>query len=180
MTNFRKFAASSVIAAMLATSATPAFAIPNISKAAATGYDGSVLEEASEYRRWRHRRRRNRVDAGDIIAGIGILAGIAIIADAASKSNKRDRDRRAERNDYPAERYPDQAPPPASNGNDIGSAVSTCSTAAERSAGEGTRVNEVRSATRDGDGWRVSGDLSDNRSFDCGVSNGNVDFIQLS
>jgi len=177
MTKFRKIAASSVIAAMLATSATPAFAIPSISKAAATGHDGHVLEEATDYRRYRRYRRRHRVGAGDIIAGIGILAGIAIIADAASKSNKRDR--RRDRSDYP-ERYPQQAPAPASYGNDIGGAVSACSDAVERSAGEGARVDQVRSATRDNDGWRVSGDLSDNRSFDCGVSNGNVDFIQLN
>lgn len=188
MTIIRKFASSSVIAAMLATSFTPALAAPAISKAAATGHDGTILEQVSEYRRYR--RHRNRVDAGDVLTGIGILAGIAIIASAANKSDKRRDDRRDERNDYPDQRYPsqnypeenypDQPPPQSSYNNDIGSAVSSCTNAAERRAGGGVRVNEVRSATRDGNGWRVSGDLSDNRRFDCGVTGNNIDFVQIA
>jgi hypothetical protein len=51
-----------------------------------------------------------------------------------------------------------------------------CSNAAER---DGARVNEIRSVTRDGDGWRVEGGLSggQDESFTCGATNGEVDFV---
>lgn len=156
-------------------------ALPAI--AASTSHDtakAGSYEQASNYRRGWNNRHRDRVDAGDILTGIGILAGIAIIADAASKSNRN-------RNDAPPpppERYPDDysydaAAPRA--GNDIGSAVEACSAAAERSAGGDARVEEIRSATRDGSGWRVEGSLSGNGSdgFICGANGGVVDFIQL-
>lgn len=195
MTIIRKLAGSSVIAAMAASSLTPAYAAPSVSRSAAAGQDSSIFEQASDYRR--HRRHRDRVDAGDVIAGIGILAGIAIIASAASKSNKRRDDRRdyPDQQRYPEQRYPDQRYPdqsypdenypeqssaPSLSGDDIGSAVSSCTNAAERRAGSGVRVNEVRSASREGNGWRVSGNLSDNRRFDCGVTGSNVDFVQIA
>ncbi len=173
MTFFRKTAAGSVAFAMVATGLTPAFAATSTHPANISGHKGPVLEQASDYRRWRRHRHRDRVDAGDIIAGIGILAGIAIIADAASKSSKRER-RSDRRSDYP---HPERRYP---SSNDLGAAVSACSNAAETAAGDGTRVDEIRSATRDGEGWRVSGYLSGNRGFDCGVTAGNVDFIQLN
>lgn len=191
-------AVSSVLAAILLSIAPSA--------GAATGFSADVsmpdaldaapaapaYDEASEYygryRRY-HRHRRRGPDAGDIIAGIGIIAGIAIIADAVSKNSKRrdgdrDYDSRTERNDerdYDRDRH-DAQDRRVSQGypaNDLGSAVSACSTAAEQSAGGEVRVQEIRSATRDGKGWRVSGDLDDARSFDCGVSNRGVDFVQL-
>lgn len=146
-------------------------------------------EDNSDGRRRRHR--RGRVSAGDIFTGIAILGGIAIIADAASKSNKRTR------NDYPPQNVPQQNFPqqnfpqqnfPQQNdqngfgGNDIGSAVNICSNAAVQSAGNQYQVNQIRSVTRDGQGWRVEGNLigPDSAGFSCGVSNGNVQFIQLN
>jgi hypothetical protein len=135
------------------------------SPAVSQSYDG-------HRRRWRH---RNRVDAGDILTGIGILAGIAIIADAASKSDKRERnepryeERRDDRND-------DQ---PVYQDNDLGTAVSACTDAAERSAGNGARVSEVRSVTREGEGWRVEGDLNQD-SFTCAATGGQVDYIRIN
>ncbi len=142
-------------------------------------------EDNADRRRRRHR--RGRVRAGDVFAGIAILGGIAIIADAASKSKKR------HRNDYPPQSYPPQNYPqqnvPQRNNsqggfgdNDIGSAVNICSNAALQSAGNQYQVNQIRSVTRDGQGWRVEGSLvgPDQAGFSCGVANGNVQFIQLN
>ncbi|MEP7350728.1 MAG: hypothetical protein ABI668_12380 [Sphingorhabdus sp.] len=160
-------------AAILATSAAPAMAaIPR------HGSD-SVMTASGEYngwgRRYRHRH-HDRVDGGDILAGIAVLAGIAIIADAASKDSRRERAPQP----YPEDNRPYDSSD-SDNGNDVGSAVQSCSAAAERSAGENARVDEIRSVTRDGAGWRVEGDLSggDASNFVCGTTNGQVDFIEL-
>jgi hypothetical protein len=125
------------------------------------------------------RRHHDRVDGGDILTGIGILAGIAIIASAASKSNKRS-DRDNER--YPT-RYPDNSQNRTTASNDVGVAVSACSNAAERSAGSDARVQEIRSVTRDGAAWQVEGTIGGGRSnsdsFSCAATNGEVDYIRL-
>lgn len=128
--------------------------------------------QSSDYhgRRWRH---RDRVDAGDILTGIGILAGIAIIADAASKSDKKDRDE---------PHYDDRSDDrPVYQDNDLGQAVTLCSDAAERSAGNGARVREIRSVTSENNGWRVQGQLDGDyaRGFDCSAVNGRVDYVRL-
>jgi hypothetical protein len=155
-------------AAMLAVTPMPSFAANMAAPAKADGAD-HILQQSNDghRRRWRH---RDRVDAGDVIAGIGILAGIAIIADAASKADKRDRDepRYEERRDEP----------PVYQDNDLGTAVNVCTDAAERSMGNGARVSEIRSVTREGEGWRVEGDLNNN-SFNCAATNGRVDYIRL-
>jgi hypothetical protein len=127
----------------------------------------------------RHNRHHDRVDGGDILAGIGILAGIAIVAGAVSNSSKKART---------SKRYPDQYPQSDDNssyrssGDDVGAAVSACSQAAERSSGNGTRVDEIRSVTRDGSAWLVEGALGGGRnsgSFRCSATYGQVDYIRL-
>ncbi len=63
------------------------------------------------YRGYRGYRHRDRIDGGDVLAGILIIGGIAAIAGAASK-NARDRrydDRRYDDRSNPS-RYPDQRP----------------------------------------------------------------------
>ncbi len=169
-----KSALSVAAIAMTAGSALPAIAATSSHAVAKS----SAYEQGADYRRGGWGRHRDKVDAGDILTGIGILAGIAIIASAASKN---DRDRRDEP-PPPPERYPDDigyAAPSA--GNDIGSAVELCSAAAENRAGNDARVEEIRSATRDGNGWRVEGTLSGYGAagFTCGAHDGVVDFIQL-
>lgn len=186
MTIYRKLAVGSAAVAFAAAVSTPASAATGFEPAALQAeIAGGQYEEASEYfgrygryRRYRHYRRRRGPSAGDIIAGIGIIAGIAVIADAASKnSRRRDRDR------YPERRrdrdYPDRRASQNSASSDISFAIAQCSDAAERSAGENVRVEEIRSATRDGGSWRISGDLNDGRTFDCGASANGVDFVQL-
>ena len=114
--------------------------------------------------------------AGDVLTGIGILAGIAILAGAASDADKQSRSepRYDDRSDYPQ-----QDRPVYQDGNEVGSAVSVCTDAAERSAGNNTRVSEIRSVTRDGNGWRVEGDLN-NDSFTCAATDGRVDYIRIN
>jgi hypothetical protein len=170
MTFLNKSVLASGAAALLATTPMPSFAATIIKKSDSWSAGDSIEQAADGHRRrWRH---RDRVDAGDVIAGIGILAGIAIIADAASKSDKRDRDR-----DEP--RYEDRRDDrPVYDNNDLGAAVSACTDAAERSVNDGSRVREVRSVTSEGNGWRVEGEL-ENDSFTCATVNGQVDYVRI-
>lgn len=159
--------------ALLATTPLPILAA-DLAKPTTARSSADVLGQSSDghRRRWRH---RDRVDGGDILAGIGILAGIAIIADAASKADHRDRNEpRYE------ERYENRSEDrPVYQDDDLGTAVSACTDAAERSVGNGERVREIRSVTRDGGGWRVEGELSQD-SFTCAATNGRVDYVRIN
>jgi hypothetical protein len=170
---FAKALLASGTAAMLAVTPMPLMAA-NMGQKSEAKSAGDVMQQSADgyRRRWRH---RDRIDGGDILTGIGILAGIAIIADAASKADKRDREepRYDDRND---DRRDDR---PAYQDNDLGTAVSACTDAAERSAGDGARVSEIRSVTRDGNGWRVEGDL-DQDGFTCAATGGKVDYIRIN
>jgi hypothetical protein len=197
MTSFRAIVLSSAALALLATSAAPAIAA-NITKPVSVSSAGDDMQSASDYHR-RYRHHRDRVDAGDVIAGIGILAGIAIIADVASKAKKDKRRTSGDRypGDYSQDRYPqDRSPEDRSDtrpynpsgpsdrnysaGNDLGAAVDACSRAAEQSAGGNARVEEIRSVTREGAGWQVLGRLNGTaRGFSCTTSNGVVDTIRM-
>ncbi len=169
-----KLILASGAAAMLATTPMASMAATMGHPAVATSV-GDVLHQAADGHR-RHYRHRDRVDGGDILTGIGILAGIAIIAGAASEAKKQSRNepRYEDRTDYP--RNDDR---PVSKDNDLGSAVSACTDAAERSAGNNARVSEIRSVTRDGNGWRVEGDLN-NDGFTCAATDGRVDYIRIN
>jgi hypothetical protein len=171
-------------AAFIMTSALPLSAANIRSRAAPQELDDMVTSQVHDgHRRHYHYRHRHhdRVDGGDILAGIGILAGIAIIADAASKSDGPTRRRDARptyRNSAPAR---DDFEPRGNYGTDLGSAVTACTDAAERSAGDNARVQEIRSVTRKGQGWHVEGELDrgNNRSFSCSTSDGRVDEVRL-
>lgn len=168
---FRKVALTIGTAAVVVTSAVPAMAAVSLDRGK------TVLTSAGEYDGWNrgHYRHRDKVDGGDILTGIAILAGIAIVAGAASKGDKRNRNSDRYPNDYPQDNRRDAN---VFRGNDVGTAVQTCTSAAERGS---ARVEEIRSVTRDGDGWRVEGDLSggEDQNFTCGSTNGDVDFIQF-
>ena len=170
MGNFSRGALAIGTAAILMTSTAPVMAAVWLEQ------DKTVLTAAGEYNGWNRRRyrHRDRIDGGDILAGVAILAGIAIVAEAASKDSQRGRDR------YPGDNYPQDSRRDSnvSRGNDVGTAVETCSVAAERN---NSRVDEIRSVTRDGNGWRVEGGLTGGevRNFTCGTTNGEVDFIQF-
>jgi hypothetical protein len=171
-----KFALGSSGAALLLTAAVPAMAVETPGRVVS-----NIDQTQTDYRRWG--RHHERISGDDILTGIGILTGIAILADIVSKSDKRNQRERQPEPRYEPRNEPVPYPPIASSdaGDDIGVAVSTCSQAAERSAGEGNRVQEIRSAVREGNAWRVDDILSgkSTNSFSCGVTNGRIDFVKL-
>ncbi len=139
---------------------------------------------ANDHRGWRDH--DDGIDGGDILTGIGILTGIAVLADVLGGSgNHRERAPQSRNQDSYPQNYPSQNAPLQSEsaaGNDVGSAVTLCSNAAERSAGGSARVQQINSVTRDGNGWRVEGALSGNgaRGFTCAASGGQVDYVRMA
>lgn len=140
--------------------------------------------EARHRRHWHH---RDRVDAGDVIAGIFLIGAIAAIADSAGKSRDRDRDRRNE--DYRYEPQPrdedyrgapqrdDRQWVPGSNSAET-RAVDACSWAAEGDLGEDARVGQIDDVVEQDRGWRVTGNVaapgSMPRDFACTYRSGRV------
>lgn len=163
-----RLAAMLASAAALSLSATPALA---------QGWGGG----------WGHHRHRDRVDAGDVLAGILIIGGIAAIASAAS-SHKGDRseDRRDdERPEYPRDRAANYG----GNDNDrqweqnapqnigVDSAVSRCVGEVSHGSNRGTSVESIN---RDGDGWRVQGQTGEGAYFTCSVDgSGQIRNVQV-
>ncbi len=170
---------SSAFAAALAMAATPAtaaeFAAPDVVRTAVAPSGPAAWESdavsVERYRGYRgHRgyrgRYRNRIDGGDILAGVLVLGGIAAIASAASRNNERRYDdRRYDNQRYDNQRYDDRRAPTRSSG--IDSAVDQCVDAVERRS----RVTEISDAARDASGWRVSGSIADGNGFDCRIDN---------
>lgn len=125
---------------------------------------------------WGHHH-RDRIDAGDVIAGVVILGTIAAIASAASSASKssRSRDDRSDRDyrDYRSDRgYDDRNydsrpyDSRQSGSGAIGNAIDTCAAEVERGD---RRVGSVDAVNRDGDGWRIQGRVG-SAPFDCSVS----------
>lgn len=124
---------------------------------------------ASEHAGWGRYRHRNRVDAGDVIAGVLVIGAIAAIAGSASNSS-RERDRRREEERY-RERDEYRTPARANyqgNSRGIDGAVAMCVEQVERGR---ERVGSVDNASRTGDGWRVSGALDDGAGWNCWIDN---------
>ena len=173
MNRFGKAALAAGLTAMVATTPLPAMAAYGSREVAASRHEASPYDDASDYRRRRWRNRRLDVDAGDVILGIGLIAAIAAVADSAGKSQRSE----PRRDDEPRYRDYDRAPAPSyGDSNDVGSAVNACTDAAERTANG--RVDEIGSVTREGNGWRVQGEVG-NDAFTCTVSDGRVDDIRI-
>lgn len=138
--------------------------LPRLAHAPAV-YD-SHAEDAFGYR---HRHwRRDRVNGGDIVAGVLVLGAVAAIASAASESN-RDRDPYRDRyRDRPADYREPARPSPGWGQGGIGNAVDLCVAQVERGR---TRVDSVDNAARDAGGWHVSGTTSDGEAFSCRLDN---------
>jgi hypothetical protein len=159
-----KLAAATAVAAAFSLLATPAAAVDLPKPATAQAYDGDALN-AERHRRWRD---RDRIDAGDVVAGVVILGAIAAIAGAAK--NRRDRDPYGERYPRRDEGYGYRTP----GGYDrfdsrgIDRAVDMCVGEVERGR---ERVGSVDSATRSGDGWHVSGELENGSAYSCTIGN---------
>ncbi len=172
MTKFGKAALAAALGSMLMTAPFPAIAATGVANVVKAQDGVAYYGEAGDYHRRHWRKRRLDVDAGDVILGIGLIAAIAAVADSADK-NKRDRSRDQE----PRYRDYDREPAPVYNGgNDVGSAVTACTEAAERTANG--RVDEIGSVTRDGESWRVVGEIG-NDGFTCTVTDGRVDDIRI-
>jgi hypothetical protein len=122
-------------------------------------------------------RHRDRIDTGDVLAGILILGGIAAVASAASNANKtkqRDRDYRyPDNDDSQRERSGgyvdddrDDHPEGRESDTGIDGAIDRCMDEVSRGS---TRIDEVDSVNRDGDGWRVQGRTSGGGQFTCAI-----------
>lgn len=201
---FRR-AISTTVSLALATTGMTVAAVPAAAKDKAerhrgygygSGY-GYYGPRSSRYGRYPYRyRHRDRVDAGDVIAGVLVLGTIAAIASSASKAKKDDRDRRTERrsddrrwDDRRAEdrrddgRYDDRAGVVRADGTGdaMARAVDACGWAAESDAGRDARVDAINGVRRDGPAWIVTGDVRTTgtersvvRPFTCTFDDGRV------
>lgn len=120
-------------------------------------------------------RHRDRIDTGDVLAGILILGGIAAVASAANKKKQqRDPEYRYPDNDYPQQRErsggnyagDDRSESRDSADTRIDGAIDRCMDEVSRGS---TKVEEVDSVNRDGDGWRVQGRTSGGGQFTCAI-----------
>jgi hypothetical protein len=127
---------------------------------------------------WGGRHHRDRVDAGDVLTGILIIGGIAAIASAASSNNNKKRQRYERREEsYPDQRdqrdysrddnrpeWQDGRGPETGGG--INSAINRCMSEVSRGS---SKVQDVDSVAREGDGWRVMGSTTSGSQFSCAV-----------
>lgn len=177
MVSSNRFAAASMLAAEFSLVATPVaaadlpLAVPQglASPYAVTPYDGAAGN--AQNHRWRRYRGRDRMDVGDVLAGVLIIGGIAAIASAASKD-------REERYRYPDERPRHSRGNWRADGNGLDRAADMCVDEIERGP---ERVDAVDNVSRTGEGWLVSGSLDTGRGFSCRIDNsGRVRDIDLS
>lgn len=172
MAQTTRFAAIAGMAAALSMAATPAVAAEHSANTGSAGFPFATpvvfdkdAMNADRYRRWH---RRNRVDAGDVLAGVLILGGIAAVASAASKADRRERDYRYRDYRYPDRPY-DYRERRGDSRNDAGrgidNAVDMCVSRIERDV----RVESVDEVDRTGEGWSVSGSLYNGERFTCRI-----------
>ena len=167
-------AAGSMVAAPLAAAELPRLS-DRASVAASAVFD-SAATNADGYRRWRH---RDRVDAGDVIAGVLVLGTIAAVASAASKAKQDRTYRYPQRYPYPDRPYDYRSRPLDSryDGRGLDGAVDTCVREVERNGA----VDAVDRAERTGTGWHVSGRTRGGAPFDCTIgSDGRIEAIDMS
>ncbi|QDM39741.1 hypothetical protein [Altererythrobacter sp. TH136] len=177
---FFRTASVAALAASVSMIAAPvgATSLPKPSSSAAVhggGFDANSVN-AEAHRRWRH---RDRVDAGDVIAGVAVIGVIAAIAGAANQSSRNSDYRYPQR--YP---YPDRAPNYRTDGagyrygesGGLDRAADMCAREVERSG----PVDAVESVNRTGSGWQVSGRLRDGARFNCSIGNdGRIEGVNI-
>jgi hypothetical protein len=156
-------ATASMVAAPLA-----AAELPRLSAHAAIATPGvfnANSVNASDHRRWRH---RDRVDAGDVVAGVAVVGVLAALASAVSKQSKRDRVR-TDGYPYPDRPYDYRAPTGSRYGDSGGieRAIDTCAREVERN---GT-IDTIDTVERTGTGWLVAGRMRGGSSFNCSIGN---------
>ena len=161
MAPIRRIAAASACAAAFSLSL-PAVAVELPRAATATSaYEGEVAYN----HRW-DRHRRDRIDAGDVLAGVLILGTVAAIAGAAKKD--RDRVERVPPPPFPDDRYRYRSGEYDSDGRGLDRAVDMCVDEIERGS---DRVDTVDGANRNGEGWAVSGAIAGGAGFTCRIDN---------
>lgn len=184
MPRFSSLSAALGLAATVAMAATPV-AAAELPVSSARGQQPAVSVFKSDdvnadgWRRYRH---RDRIDAGDVLAGVLIVGGIAAIASAAS-NNSRNRDYRDDRyrNDYRYRSSDDsyryrRGDTRSNAGSGIDNAVNMCVGAIERDV----RVASVDGVDRDASGWLVTGTIYNGDGFSCRIDgNGRVDGINF-
>lgn len=188
MAQFNRLAVLGGLTAAAAFAATPAAAtdLPSVAPVFSNSYPTYDVFDADKmtaehHRRWRHRgyrgyRHRNRIDAGDVLAGVLVIGGIAAIASAASSSERRNRDER--NRDYRDDRRDDRdrrdSRRSSSSGRGIDGAVDQCLAEIERDV----RVDRVDSVDRTGQGWRVTGTIFNGDRFTCTIDqNGRIEGV---
>jgi hypothetical protein len=170
----RKTVSGAVVAAMLATSVTPAFADRGF------GYDRGGYGNG-------YRRHHDKNDAGDVIAGIAVVGIIAAIALAASKPKRPRYSDRAD-NRYPQD---DNRSVQQSRGsiNSENAAVDACAAAAEDRGGQSASVREITAVDANRDGWEVEGVIeqrsgwrdrsAQRKRFTCSIRYGAVETVYI-
>lgn len=167
MSKVFKLSAAPAILAAISMTVTPALAadlpeapVPNSVEAAPAWSPG---DDNAQNHRW-YRYRRNRIDGGDVLAGVLILGGIAAIASAAKKSD----DRRYRDRDY-SRPYPDRRGDDWNTRYDdtrgIDRAIDTCVDEIERNA----RIETVDTVNRNALGWEVTGTLYNREGWSCSI-----------
>ncbi|MXO85587.1 hypothetical protein GRI38_06040 [Altererythrobacter aurantiacus] len=133
--------------------------------------DAQTVEGHRHRYRDRYYHRRNRVDAGDVIAGVAILGTIAAIASAVRK----DRNERVYRERDV--RYRDWREPGYEDSRGLDGAAELCVREIERDA----RVSDVNAVERNATGWIVRGTLFDGSDFTCSIdADGDIENIDYS
>jgi len=173
-----RFAAAGALAAAFSLAATPAAAVDLPQPVQGFGpqqVETYNADAENMQHGWRRYRGRDRVNAGDVLAGVLIIGGIAAIASAASKDRNEPR------------RYPDAYPDEReryrqgdwrAQGTGMDRAVDMCVNEVERGP---ERVDSVDSASRTGEGWLVSGSLNTGAGFSCRIdNNGRIRDINLA
>lgn len=127
---------------------------------------------------WGGYHHRDRVDAGDIFAGILIIGGIAAIASAASKEKKRDRYERRDRDDrYERDYAREDNRPQWQDGTGANGAINRCLGEVTRGANQNAEIDAVN---REGDGWKVEG-RAEGGDFSCIIDGaGRIRNIQIA
>lgn len=171
-----KLSAAPAILAAFSLTATPVLAadmpVPVAVSAADVAPAWAPGDDTAHNHRW-YRYRRNRIDGGDILAGVLILGGIAAIANAAKKSDDRRYRDRDYRRPYPDQRRGDWG----YQDNDtrgIDRAIDTCVDEVERNA----RIETVDTVNRNARGWEVTGTIYNGDGWTCSIGqDGRIDAI---
>ena len=152
-------------AASMATAPLAAAEFSHLSPQSATSVLSTDGVNADNHR-WH---RRDRIDGGDVIAGVLVIGAIAAIASAA-KSNRNREYRYPQRYPAPDRPYDYRSNPTdwrSGDGRGLDRAVDMCARELERTA----RVDTVDAVERNGYGWRVTGRLGNGDAFTCSIGN---------